>query len=836
MGAPKGGKGFKGVEKPNVESRYIKKVDLYKWLSKWMLRSYPGKEGEMLMTQGDSPSKFFTVDAVRDMLDGECSELIRRVIMGINLHACTIQSGLEAAQTFPNSAATLSDKRYKKSGVPQFLEWLQSDGQELQRLATYLNAEFDIKRTKADTKENLEAFIELFSDKDSADERMKTFAKMADCFSRCYAMSMSCMELTALCSKPKEWAKKIPEVEKQPPLVRKWIKDPKTMKPLFDAVASHMDASSRGRKRRYGSESGHSGDDASGAAETGRSDSSGVRVSKGQNRAGLKEKKKKASKDNSSEESERPAKKGKKTKKVRKGASSSDASQSSGSPKGQPKRRRMDRGGMASALEPAGQGQQQQGNTLELMTLEDIEVIEREAAGRLDKANFLRLEASQMKTLVMSIPAPLRGAYMLPMTTRECDKAIVEADTIAGNIEQCMGALREFYMKNTVEIQKSRIKFVLEPALGGDGALQLLLKNDYLLNKEEIEKELAAEGLKPAERRRIAVARQRDVLRSQVMDCATSTRAWHLSREFSRAHARVEPKLDQIRALLDFFEDDLREALSIAPAAKYLAYKIRPPAYVRDVVRFYSISFLCFQAHNEAGVGDRGTGQEDAPGRWSSSMFGSGPGDPRRQKESLLSAQDEEDEDEFKALDPTAAYTTWALSEAQRVGTLMAVSKTNLDDKKNRLTLATWKETLGAIPDAILQAHGLGTLLGDLQGFTRMPKQEHLVPLLDKIQAMAEAVEHFYATQSGASQGSKDSATALSDQEKKDIEDAANKKQKADADAAAAAAVEQTKKEAEAAGDQKKKADAGVAAAAIELTTKAAAATGSKSKKAVTGE
>jgi hypothetical protein len=207
----------------------------------------------------------------------------------------------------------------------------------------------------------------------------------------------------------------------------------------------------------------------------------------------------------------------------------------------------------------------------------------------------------------------------------------------------------------------------------------------------------------------------------------------------------------------------------------------------------------------------------EAPEKRLSPLFGPGAGGAKRprgggaagqkQTEILLVAEDEgdSDEDPFEEVDPPAAYTEWPQGEAQRIGALMAISKTNLHDKKNRLTLETWRETLASIPASVLQAHGLGSLLKDLQGFSRMPKQASLVPLLDQIQKMANAVEAFYASQSGRSEGSGPGAAPAI--KKEEIEEAGDKDQKADDDGVAVS-VEQKKKTTVDAGSKGQKADA----------------------------
>ena len=79
------GKGGNGRGKDDRESKYVKKVDHYKFIMKWALRSYANVDGQILFTNGCKASKHFTEETLRDMIDGENSELVRRLGMGVSL-------------------------------------------------------------------------------------------------------------------------------------------------------------------------------------------------------------------------------------------------------------------------------------------------------------------------------------------------------------------------------------------------------------------------------------------------------------------------------------------------------------------------------------------------------------------------------------------------------------------------------------------------------------------------------------------------------------------------------------------------------------------------------
>ena len=84
-----GGKGeAKGSEK------YVKRVDLFKYLAKWALRSYPDSQGRPLMTQGADAASTFEPDKLRGVLDADFCELLRRPCMGVNLAAASLDGAM----------------------------------------------------------------------------------------------------------------------------------------------------------------------------------------------------------------------------------------------------------------------------------------------------------------------------------------------------------------------------------------------------------------------------------------------------------------------------------------------------------------------------------------------------------------------------------------------------------------------------------------------------------------------------------------------------------------------------------------------------------------------
>lgn len=304
-----GGKGArKGDSKSKGESKYIKKVDLWRFFVKWILRSYATEDGDMLFTDGKSAREYYTTESVRAMLEGETSELIRRPAMGFNLTASTMQSGLKklALLTPPGKIESEADaatakKNFNKSGFGGFLAWLEEDGQELQEIVEYLNRSNDeMNRTPTDTKIQVGRFLALFG-KGDHEKRMETYARMADCSASLLGLATYCMEATALCTDTKSWAKQIPEREKQSAEIRKWMKE-RSKKYLEKAIAAAYDVKG-GRDARRKARKDSDDDDDDGKA--GASDSESR--SRSQNKI---HKKKKSGKKTPSNKKEKKEKRG----------------------------------------------------------------------------------------------------------------------------------------------------------------------------------------------------------------------------------------------------------------------------------------------------------------------------------------------------------------------------------------------------------------------------------------------------------------------------------------------------------------------------------------------
>ena len=214
-----------GRGKSGSSSKYIKKVDWHKLLVKSVLRSYSSESGDMMFTDNASARKFFTLEKTREFIDATTSELVRRPGMGVNLAACNVDNGL-------TKLADLTGE--KKKVLRAFNEWLEGDGKELRLAIAYLNKANEVDRSADETKKHMHTFVELLGCREDASARMQTYAELADIGAGIWAMCITLLEATTLCTKLKNWAKDIPELDKQSKEIRSFVDDP-SMKRLSRA-------------------------------------------------------------------------------------------------------------------------------------------------------------------------------------------------------------------------------------------------------------------------------------------------------------------------------------------------------------------------------------------------------------------------------------------------------------------------------------------------------------------------------------------------------------------------------------------------------------------------
>lgn len=282
MGAPRASKGStKGKGKGEVESTYVKRVDLYKLLPKWFLRSYPTDRGHVLQLNQAAEEALLPAN-LRPLLDADCSELLRRPSMGINLAAASIDS----CQLFGHVLA---------ESFPAVLEALTAE--PLIEHTQFLNLSRDMDRDPTlggpATKNFLRSVRKLVQ------EKGPDLAKVAEAAAAVYLGLLSLLEVAAVASDFASWAAAVPEVKKQPKSLQSWLKDPTNKEKLYKAVEKAIKADmSQHRLRRFGDLSLVPGDSSVSASDTsGASSDSNAAKHKTKHRKHKKEHKKPAARD-----------------------------------------------------------------------------------------------------------------------------------------------------------------------------------------------------------------------------------------------------------------------------------------------------------------------------------------------------------------------------------------------------------------------------------------------------------------------------------------------------------------------------------------------------------
>jgi hypothetical protein len=250
--------GSKRGGKDGQPTKWIKSVALYKLFLKSKLRSYADETGSMLLCEQKAPQKVLTVKNVREDLSAETSELIKRPAMGVNLAAATMASGLEVLALFPPEKDIAKESRegYAKT---QVLKMQQMLPQDCEGIVTVLNVASEKCKDRAEYSKFLKKFFDFFGRKADADKRMQTYAKTADLASRLYGLAMSCIEVTAIATSPKDWAKRLEELDKQEPGVRKFAANP-SLEHLIRSIAKEnadrvMQKSKKKKGSRFGADS-----------------------------------------------------------------------------------------------------------------------------------------------------------------------------------------------------------------------------------------------------------------------------------------------------------------------------------------------------------------------------------------------------------------------------------------------------------------------------------------------------------------------------------------------------------------------------------------------------
>ncbi|CAK8986612.1 Uncharacterized protein SCF082_LOCUS626 [Durusdinium trenchii] len=531
-----GGKGeAKGSEK------YVKRVDLFKYLARWALRSYPDSQGRPLMTQGADAASTFEADKLRGVLDADFCELLRRPCTGVNLAAAS----LDGAMLFAPKLQALMD---------DLVAVLEKEA--LAEPVRYMNLCRDVEWG---SQESLDASKRLLKQvRATLREHQSLLAQAAEASASVYLGTMALLELGSLALDVKAWGKGIAEIEKQPKAIRAWAQKTADEQRLCRALAQYIKEDLKknpNRRHDFGDladgDSDTSGIDSSQEAATSLSAASfaveGASSSSPKRRRGKghASKKKKAKKEKKSKQE--------KTAKAKKPAPK---------PRGQSKDKTSSRKTGKAAKQSSSDKGEEESHGSSSMRSAPSSPFEAKAVEQMSTAEGAILEVDQKLAFAKALPEEIQKlvwsrAGLLPTTT---DDAVLRAN-----------AARLMEHTTTV-VREARLAWV-DAAVRDDAVkanIALLPPADFLARAQV---ECMPESVRADWSRVLKGDDSADLvaLRAQLfhnmwsLDAAVEKYEKGLS--FGEKYAKKEPGRDAVQSFLSLFDLEQRQAFGL-PAKK----------------------------------------------------------------------------------------------------------------------------------------------------------------------------------------------------------------------------------------------------------------------------
>ncbi|CAE7411337.1 unnamed protein product, partial [Symbiodinium sp. CCMP2456] len=228
----------KAGEQPK-ESQYVKRVDLYKFLGKWMLRSYPDERGRPLMlgAKKSTAEAALEPEALRAILDADCCELLRRPTMGLNLAAASIDCAALLGPVLQDKMESLLPKLTSEN----FLDKVH-----------FLNLARNVERNPEEAPEHCKSLLKKI--KHLVRDHGADLAAAAEAAAGVFLGLVSIMEVAAVSKDLRAWAKGVPERRKQSKHLQAWLQDPDDEDKFLAAVAKAVKEDNKNtmRARRFG--------------------------------------------------------------------------------------------------------------------------------------------------------------------------------------------------------------------------------------------------------------------------------------------------------------------------------------------------------------------------------------------------------------------------------------------------------------------------------------------------------------------------------------------------------------------------------------------------------
>ena len=571
-----------------AESQYVKRVDLYKFLGKWLLRSYPDERGRPLMLQGSDAAAALSPDTLRAVLDADCCELLRRPLMGLNLSAASADGAALFAPILQEKLEAL---------VPLLT------AEEFLDKVHYLNLARNVDRDPAEAAEVCKQYLKQVTR--LTRDHHQDLARAAEAAAGVYLGIISLLELGAVAGDVHAWGKAVPDRKKQAKRLQAWLQDPGDKTKLFAAVAKAVkeDLKNNTRARRFGDVDAvapEASSSQSPPANNEESDSSSAaapkKTKKKKDRKAKKSKAKKAAQHRKPTSSDSaPAAASSAVESSSQEAPVTKKRKSAGKDKSKPSKKKARRTSSASPTPAAEATAADTAGALRAAwPLSELAAFEEKAAQQVAAAEAGALEIEQKLALTRDLP-------------REVQKLIWEKAGLLPSVQEdaVLKANAERLIHHTTEmVRQTRLAWV-QAAIKEDKAKA----NVVLLSEEQLFAKLQV-NLLPDERREAwQTALKGDSAEARKARAELFEGFWasdnvmhnyNLALSFAEQHAAKEPSRQAAKKLLELIPEAEAAAFGLPGQAKFEKQK---PAKWRDYCsRAFTLAWHIFKAHVDSSL------------------------------------------------------------------------------------------------------------------------------------------------------------------------------------------------------------------------------------------
>ena len=589
MGRGRSGRGSvrgKGKGEAGEKSQYITRVDLYKFLCKWELRSYPDNQGRPLF----DPASRLTTEHLRKILDGDCSELLRRPLMGLNLSSASLDS---AALFAPKLASSL----------PQIQAMLEKES--LNEAVRYFNLNRDVERDSSASQEMCKVYFKQIQK--AARDQGTVIAEAAEAAAAVYTGLVALLELAAVSEDIRWWASKVPEVKKQTKHVQAWLAHPKEEDRLFKALAHGIKADEKKnmrRERTFGQLDAEAAGSSSSTPLSVINDSDSISTDSSSALSGKKKKKKNARAHKKSNEVKH--KKHRKTEKKAKERDASDpkakrarrhtkkTSSSSDSPSRsvRQKQRKVEHGSDSTSAEAVPAAVAVLPPFRDIWPLAEIQAFETKAQELATAADSAELAVKDKIGLLKCLPVEVQTLVL----ERAGLRSTAEDDVLQANAERVSKHITEM-------VREARLAWI-QAAIHEDSSKGK--SNVLLLPEKDVWDRMQVGTLPEPDRAKWTTEDEVDEARAELLKAVWSKEAvlrnYERTLEFAEKYQTREPKKDAVRAFLALFKEETLQLFALPSLQKF--EKRKAPTWTTYCSVAYTLAWLVFKAHCDADSSD----------------------------------------------------------------------------------------------------------------------------------------------------------------------------------------------------------------------------------------